>query len=128
MYTQGKSGRKKHRVLRRQDAASHGAVNPIKQDDAIHLPLEGGFCVYVDLGEGHSEMFLEAQGSQMFSCTEGRLRKLLSGRALAILQNQTAELCPLQCHLLWGRLSTSSVSFSLLGLEPLLEEGLVTWL
>lgn len=41
---------------------------------------------------------LEVQHSQMFSCAEGSLRKLLSRQALAILQSQTL----LQCHLLIG--------------------------
>lgn len=58
--------------------------------------------VSLGLGEGTSEMFLEAQGGQMFSCVEGCLRKLLSRQALPILQCQTAKLYPLQCHRLWG--------------------------
>lgn len=94
-------GRQKHWVSRRCDAASHGAVNPITQDDAIHLHLGGDFCMSRPC-EGHSETFLEAQGGQIFLCAECYLRKLLSRQALPILQNQTAKLYPLLCHLLRG--------------------------
>ena len=38
-------GRQKHWVLRRYNPASHGAINPVIQDDAIHLHLEGDFCM-----------------------------------------------------------------------------------
>jgi len=40
----GKS-RQKHGVLRRWDAAHHGAINPMIEDDVIHLHVEGDFCV-----------------------------------------------------------------------------------
>jgi len=58
--------------------------------------------VCLDLGEGHSETFLEPQDGWMFLCAEGCLRKLWSRQTLPILQNQTAKLYPLQWHLLWG--------------------------
>lgn len=111
-------GKQKHWVLRREHAASHGISNSVIQDDAIYLQWKGDFCVSgpwwgtlrnVPGGSGWPEVLV----------CKGLHEKMIEQTNIAC-PTKTELSCMLLCNAICcgGHLSTTSVFFSLMGLEP----------